>query len=113
MVEPITTSLALGAAGAVKDLAQDQLKGAVGDCLKDTAIARLSTLRADQFLAAFVDEVRKEADVITTSANLDDLLNAIAKNEKRTSALFDAYRRVALSASRVIGPKVIGMYALL
>ncbi|MEX3961656.1 hypothetical protein AB4Y42_05470 [Paraburkholderia sp. EG286B] len=110
MVEPITTALTIaGVTDAVKDFAKDQLKGAVGDFLKDTAIARLSTIRADWFLAAFVDEVRKEADVKTVSANLNDLLRAIARDEKRTSALFDAYRRVALSASHEIGPQVIGM----
>jgi hypothetical protein len=110
MVEPITTALTIaGVTDAVKDFAKDQLKGAVGDFLKDTAIARLSTLRADRFLSAFVNEVRKEVDVKTISADLNDLLKVVANNEKRTSALFDAYRRVALSASREIGPQVIGM----
>ncbi|VWC31842.1 hypothetical protein BLA23254_06397 [Burkholderia lata] len=109
MVEPITTVLALGAADAMKDYVKDQLKDVVGDFFKESIVARWSTRRADQFLSAFVEEVRKEADVRTTSADLNHLLKAIAQKEKHTSALFDAYRRVALSASRKIGPQVIGV----
>ncbi|MBN3788320.1 hypothetical protein [Burkholderia sp. Ac-20353] len=106
MIEPITATLAFK---AVKDLATDQLKSAFGDFFKEWVVSRWSARRADRFLSAFVDEVRKELDVKTASADLNDLLKAVAQKEEHTSALFDAYRRVALSASREIGPQVIGM----
>ncbi|WP_321894539.1 hypothetical protein [Paraburkholderia heleia] len=105
-MEPIT---ALSLAKFAKELATDQAKSAIGDFIKEKAIGRWSEHRAKKFLDAFVEEVRKELDVKTTSADLNDKLRSIAKSEAQTSALFDAYRRVALSASKDIGPMVIGL----
>src|ERR1700737_4432035 len=72
-------------------------------------VSRWSDYRAERFLDAFVDEVRKEQDVLRESANLNDYLDLIAKDEARSSALFDAYRRVCLAASKSIGPQIIGL----
>ncbi|WP_186248400.1 hypothetical protein [Burkholderia gladioli] len=103
---PITTAVIATVTG---DLVLDQAKGAIADFIKKEAIGRWSEHRAKKFLDAFVDEVIKEQDVKTTSADLNDMLQSIAKSENQTSALFDAYRRVALSASKDIGPMVIGL----
>ncbi|WP_421378507.1 hypothetical protein ACOCG7_30760 [Paraburkholderia sp. DD10] len=102
----ITTATVL--AGAA-DLALDKAKDALFDMVKDKVIGRWTEHRARQFFGAFIDEVRKEDDVLTTSAELNDMLQSIANNDERTSAIFDAYRRVALSASKDIGPMVIGL----
>ncbi|WP_158934064.1 hypothetical protein [Burkholderia sp. S171] len=102
----ITTALVV--AGAA-DFALDKAKDALFDMVKDKVIGRWSEHRARQFFNAFIDEVRKEDDVLTTSAELNDMLQSIANNDERTSAIFDAYRRVALSASKDIGPMVIGL----
>jgi len=105
-MEPITTAVIATAIGG--ELV-DQTKSAIFDLIKDKAIGRWSEHRAKRFLDSFVDEVRKELDVNTTSANLNDMLQSVAKSEDQTSALFDAYRRVALSASKDMGPMVIGL----
>lgn len=100
-----TTAVVAGAADYVLDKAKDKLF----DMVKDNVIGRWSQYRAQKFFDAFLDEVRKEPDVLTTSADLNDMLQAIADNDERTSTIFDAYRRVALSASKDIGPMVIGL----
>jgi hypothetical protein len=102
----ITTAIAV--AGAA-DFALDKAKDALFDMVKDKVIGRWSEHRARQFFEAFIEEVRKEDDVLTTSAELNDMLQSIANDDERTSTIFDAYRRVALSASKDIGPMVIGL----
>jgi len=102
----VTTAVA---AVAAADFALDKIKDAFFDTVKDKVIGRWSEHRARQFFEAFIDEVRKEEDVLTTSAQLNDMLQLVANNDERTSAIFDAYRRVALSASKDIGPMVIGL----
>lgn len=82
---------------------------AVTQYLKDQVIGRWSEYRANRFLTSLLDEVHKERDVKSTSSDLNDILRSIANSENQTSALFDAYRRVVLSASRDLGPMVIGL----
>ena len=94
---------------SAKQLALDKAKDALFDLVKDKVIGRWSEHRSRQFFGAFVDEVRKERDVLTTSADLNDMLQSIADNDEHTTTIFDAYRRVALSASKDIGPMVIGL----
>ncbi|WP_144154764.1 hypothetical protein [Paraburkholderia sp. BCC1885] len=101
----ITTTVAAAAA----DFALDKIKDNLFDMVKDNVIGRWSQHRAQKFFDAFLDEVRKEQDVMTTSADLNDMLQTVADNDDQTSAIFDAYRRVALSASKDIGPMVIGL----
>lgn len=105
-MEPITTSVIAAAAG---EMITDEAKTAVIDFMKEKVIGRWTEYRANKFLNAFLDEVRKEVDVKTSSADLNDMLQSIAKKAERTSALFDAYRRVALSASKEMGPMIIGL----
>lgn len=88
---------------------QDKAVDALYELVKDRVIGRWSEHRAKSFFESFLDEVRKEKDVRSTSAELNDLLGAVANSEAQTSAIFDAYRRVALSASKDIGPMVIGL----
>lgn len=103
---PITTAVV---AKTVQSIAEKEALKAATGFLKDKVIGRWSEHRAERFLATFLNEVRKEEDVKTTSADLNDMLQLISKSEDQTSALFDAYRRVALSASKDIGPMVIGL----
>jgi hypothetical protein len=110
MIDPVSTALSIsGVAGAIPDVVKDQVKSIVSDFIKDKIVTRWSKYRADQFLSAFVDEVNREADVRTQSAGLNDMLREIGEKAERTSSLFDAYRRVALSASKTVGPQVIGL----
>ncbi|WP_322034318.1 hypothetical protein [Paraburkholderia tropica] len=94
---------------AAADFALDKAKDKLFDMVKDKVIARWSEHRARKFFDAFLDEVRKEQVALTTSADLNDMLRVVANNDERTSTIFDAYRRVALSASKDIGPMVIGL----
>ncbi|MFM0729111.1 hypothetical protein PQQ52_01250 [Paraburkholderia sediminicola] len=79
------------------------------DRFKAHVIGRWSKHRAEVFLAQLVDEVRKQGDENFESANLNDLLKKLAGGDAETSLLFDAYRRIALCASKDIGPMVIGV----
>ncbi|MFP3558569.1 hypothetical protein SB861_49110 [Paraburkholderia sp. SIMBA_049] len=106
MPDPITASLVIAAA---RDLVTDEIKSTVVDFLKEKAIGRWSEHRARRFLSSFIEEVRRERDVLTTSADLNEMLLDIGKHDKQTSALFDAYRRVALSASKDLGPMIVGL----
>ncbi|WP_343654129.1 hypothetical protein [Paraburkholderia caribensis] len=106
MIEPVTTSLIFATA---KDLVTDELKTTVVDFLKEKAIGRWTEHRAKRFLSSFIEEVRKEKDVLATSADLNEMLRSVAEHDEQTSTLFDAYRRVALSASKDLGPMIIGL----
>ena len=103
-------SITIGAAvTAAKHLAEKEAVKAVVQYFKGEVIGRWSEHRADKFFGALLDEIRKERDVRSESADLNDMLRAITKSDKQTAALFDAYRRVALSASKDIGPRIIGL----
>lgn len=105
-MSPITTSAVV--AGA-KHIAEKEAIKTLVQYFKEKVIGRWSEHRADRFFSAFVDEVRKEKDIRFESADLNDMLRMIAASDKQTAVLFDAYRRVALSASKDVGPMVIGM----
>lgn len=106
--EDVMSLIATGLATA-KTIAEREAIKAATSYLKEKVIGRWSEYRANKFLSALIEEVRKERDVKFTSADLNDMLNSIASSEKQTSALFDAYRRVALSASKDMGPMIIGL----
>jgi len=99
-----TTSLVAGA----QLLVEAEAKKKVIQYIKESVIERWSSYRADQFFKTFLEEVRKEKDSRFDSADLNDMLKQVAAGDKQSSAIFDAYRRVALSASKEIGPMIIG-----
>ncbi|HEX3625836.1 MAG TPA: hypothetical protein VH280_10470 [Verrucomicrobiae bacterium] len=66
-------------------------------------VERLSRHRANCFFDAFVDSLHCKPDEI--NRRLDDILGDDTKSE----ILFDAYRRVCLSKSKTIGPRIIGL----
>ncbi|THC43985.1 hypothetical protein [Massilia sp. Mn16-1_5] len=100
-----TTALVAGA----QNLAQEQAVSGVIEYFKSAVIERWSTYRAEKFFKLFLEEIRKESDSRFESADLNEMLRQVAPTDKQSSALFDAYRRVALSASKDIGPMIIGM----
>ena len=93
----------------VKHFAEKELVKQAAQFFKDKVIGKWSEYRADAFLSAFIEELCEERDVRHQSANLNDMLKMVSHSDKQTTALFDAYRRVALSSSKKIGPMVIGM----
>lgn len=104
---PMITTTAL-VAGA-QQLAGKQAVGAAMQYFKSSVVERWSIYRAQKFFEVFLEEVRKESDSRFDSADLNDMLRNVASTDKQSAALFDAYRRVALSASKDIGPRIIGM----
>ncbi|AMU16030.1 hypothetical protein KDX27_12355 [Burkholderia cenocepacia] len=103
-------SITISTATAVaKQLAEKEALKMATQYFKDHLIGRWSEYRANRFFDALLDEIRKEKDVRFESADLNDMLRAMSNSDKKTTALFDAYRRVALSASKDIGPMIIGM----
>jgi len=86
-------------AGA-QQLAEKQAVGAAMQYFKSSVVERWSVYRAQKFFEVFLEEVRKESDSRFDSADLNDMLRNVAPTDMQSSALFDAYRRVALSASR-------------
>ncbi|HDR9228636.1 TPA: hypothetical protein QDB19_004909 [Burkholderia vietnamiensis] len=100
-MEPIISVLAVSAKKAVIKYA--------GDLIKNKIIERWSLYRAQMFYESFLYELEKQADVQYQSADLDDLLRKIDEKDEVSSVLFDAYRRVCLSASRELGPRIIGL----
>ena len=83
----------------------DKVLGKVCSLFKTNVIERWSRKRADEFVRTFCDAVSKGRD---TEEALQ-LLNEIMADEAKSAALFDAYRRVALSSSPTIGPRIIAL----
>lgn len=107
MVEPIT---ALTVGYYVAEKAGDKFVDAGVDWLEKNVISRWNKHRGRRFFSQLVDELRKQQDVKHESATLNELLSKVIKGDKETSELFDAYRRVALCASKDIGPMVIAVF---
>ncbi|WP_153099175.1 hypothetical protein [Paraburkholderia hayleyella] len=106
MIEPITAGLV---AGFVSEKVRDKVVDLGVEALQKFGISRWSAHRAERFLTQLMEELRKQQDIKHDSATLDELLGKVATGDKETSLLFDAYRRVALCASKDIGPMVIAV----
>ncbi|WP_143746455.1 hypothetical protein [Caballeronia catudaia] len=105
----VSVAIASAAGKMLVDKAKDIGIDLLIDKFKAQVVGRWSKHRAEVFLAQLLDEVRKQGDEKFESANLNDLLEKLADGDAETSLLFDAYRRVALCASKDIGPMVIGV----
>ncbi|MEZ2308071.1 MULTISPECIES: hypothetical protein [Paraburkholderia] len=77
--------------------------------IKARVLGRWTEYRAQRFTERLVEEVRKEQDIKGLSADLNDVLEMLVEGESQSALLYDSYRRVALCASRDVGPKVIGI----
>lgn len=100
-MEPISPTLVA--------VAKKEVIKRVGNLIKTKVIEKWSLYRAQKFYESFLDEVQKQADIRSQSADLDDLLDKVSAKDEASSLLFDAYRRVCLSASRELGPRIIGL----
>lgn len=112
MITTLVTQLAMQAAShKAVDYAGDKLKDVVEDFLKDQIVLRLSKRRQDAFIDQFCRAVQKAGDDATVSAELIDLLKKLGEDDMLAEGLFEAYRKVAFSASKEIGPRVIALIA--
>jgi hypothetical protein len=83
----------------------NKVAGQFCSLFKTNVIERWSRLRAEEFVATFCNAVADGGNPDDVSQLLDDMM----ADEKKTAALFDAYRRVALSTSMTIGPRIIAL----
>lgn len=99
-MDPVTSLLVGHASGKLLDVFAGQFRSNV--------IERWSRRRAEEFFLAFTRQVVAERNLLT-DAEVELGLAAILEDEIRTEILFDAYRWVALSRSRKLGPRIIAL----
>ena len=99
MIDPATSFLA----GHVGSKLLDKL----GSSFRTQVVERWSRRRAEAFFDQFCSEVARSHEA--ASDGLDAALTKIIEDDTCSEVLFDAYRRVALSKSRELGPRVIGL----
>jgi hypothetical protein len=99
-MDPVTSLVAGHAAGKLIDR--------VAASFRVNVIERWSRRRAQHFFGQFCLEVEHEL-AGEHSAELEPLLDKMLEDEFATELLFDAYRRVSLSRSKSIGPRIIGI----
>jgi hypothetical protein len=83
-------------------------KKIAGDFIKQMgkgAIGYWTDYRAKGFVDGFVTAVGEGR----TEAELAPLLTGIIKNKRQSELLFEGYRHVALSKSREVGPRAVGL----
>jgi hypothetical protein len=99
-MDPVTALITGHIAGKVIDR--------VGASFRSQVIERWSKRRAQAYFEQFCEQLSLELSGIE-SAWLDDLLEKMLVDEACTELLFDSYRRVCLSRSKMLGPKVLGI----
>jgi hypothetical protein len=83
----------------------DQAVGKLYSLFKTNVIERWSRKRAEEFVRAFCAAVTDGRDADDIQSRLDDMM----ADDVKSAALFDAYRRVSLSASPTLGPRIIAL----
>ncbi len=101
-MEPISTAM------LIKATESKALSSAIS-YIGNNVLAKIRDRRIDGFLNCLCEEYRKEQDIRGASGDLDLLLMKIDESELHQEAIFSAYRRVALSASKLTGPRVIAL----
>ena len=80
----------------------------VVDILVRGVFAACSRRRAQAFLETFLEEL-KLSPTPEGEERINAYLDRIARNELESEILFESYRRVALSKSKTLGPKVCAL----
>ncbi len=97
-MDPIS-SLAVG-------YATGKLTEIVESTIRTNVIERWSRHRARQFFQAFCEAV---TDDNMSEADLEQTLDDLLRDDRRSEILFDAYRSVCLAKSKTLGPRVIAL----
>lgn len=87
------------------DKAKERMTGFIGGHVMNYVRHR----RLESFVDQLCRALQMEADERYLSVDLNDLLVALNDDELLQETLFEAYRKVSLSASRDIGPRVIAL----
>lgn len=86
----------------------DKILDTVAVRFRHLVIERWSRRRAEEFFATFCSQCAAERGLIN-DAEVELSLERLLTDERSSEVLFDAYRRVSLARSRVLGPRVIGL----
>jgi hypothetical protein len=76
---------------------------------KTLVIDRWARRRAEAFCATFVEELASNDDTGQPLSNVEPMLAEMLSDKLKSQVLFDAYRRVSLSASPSLGPRIIAV----
>ena len=105
-MEPVTTAVvAAFTIDKTKEMAFDFAK----DWLKRNVFAGEAEYRLQQFVYLLLREANLTFDEKPTSAEVDEALKGILNTDARKNAVLEAYRRVCLSASKELGPRIIAL----
>lgn len=97
----VETAVAIYVATKLRDRLEDGLVSAVVD--------RWSKRRASAFLDSFASALKLEAESVGDPDVVDSMLDELVNDDVKSEALFDAYRRVVLAATKEVGPRVIAL----
>ena len=103
-MDPVSSLVTGHVAGKLIDI--------VGASFRTHVIERWSKRRAEAYFEQFCEQVSLEL-AGQKSGDLEDLLEKMLEDEACSELLFDSYRRVCLSRSKTLGPKVIGIFSAL
>src|SRR5215207_1309246 len=99
-MDPLSSLLVGHAAGKLLDK--------FGSSFRAHVIERWSRRRAEEFVVQFCEEISRQRGG-ATHHELEEALTRIVEDEVCSEILFDAYRRLTLSRSRVLGPRIIAL----
>lgn len=80
----------------------------ITETFRTQVVERWSKRRARQFFESFCEQVQLELEG-ARSLTLDTILDQLLEDESGSELLFESYRRVTLSRSTSIGPRIIGI----
>src|SRR5436190_1429707 len=83
--------------------------GKIEDKFLGNVVHRWQNHRAHVFLEALAQTVAEDNSGPDAERKVDEALEDALTDEHKTEILFDAYRRVVLSTSKELGPRIIAL----
>src|SRR5207253_2176699 len=83
--------------------------GKIEDKFLGNVVHRWQNRRAHVFLEALAQTVAEDNSGPDAEKRVDEALEDALTDERKTEILFDAYRRVVLSSSKELGPRIIAL----
>src|SRR5713226_296454 len=83
--------------------------GKLEDRFLGGVVHRWQSHRAHVFLEALAQTVAQDHTGPDAEKRVDEVLEDALTNDRKTEILFDAYRRVVLSTSKELGPRIIAL----
>ncbi len=93
----------------MKELVTGYLVGEELNSFKKIVIEKVKNKREENFIKAFLEAYPEEMESGLESTKLDTLFQKISSSPSASEMLFEVYRKVCLSASNDLAPKILGM----